>query len=386
MPSSLRNLLALALTGAFFLPASSVPAKASQNPLSFIHADSASPEKIPAYQKRFGRSRPVIVVLAENGGTELTDFAIPYTVLSQSGVAEVFAVATQSGPITMRPALRIQPQLTVDQFDQRFPEGADYLIVPAMVKQDDPKVLAWITQQADKGVTVASICDGALVVANAGLLRDHRATAHWATQSLRAKKYPDTHWLKNIRYVSDGRMVSSAGISASMPISIALVEAIAGRDKADALANKLGVSDWSSKHDSDRFQPRFGKNITAFARTLYLNRWFHSVHRVGVPLSTGVDEIALAFAADAYSRTGRSQAFSVSASDAPVLTQYGLLVLPDSVAGTKNQLPLDRVLPAFDNRPSAQFLDQALSDIAKNFGRMTAYGVALDFEYPGFQP
>ncbi len=386
MPSSLRYLFVLALVGTSFLDASNVLAKESQYPPDAVSNALERPEKIPVYQNRFDRSRPVIVVLGENGGTELTDFVIPYAVLSQSGVAEVFAVATQSGPITMRPALRIQPQMTVDQFDQRFPQGADYLIVPAMVKRDDPKVLAWIIEQAGKGGTVVSICDGALVVANTGLLRDHRATAHWATQSLRAKKYPDTHWLKNIRYVSDGRVVSSAGISASMPISIALVEAIGGQDKADALAYKLGVSDWSSKHDSDRFQPRFGKNITAFARTLYLNRWFHSVHRVGVPLSTGVDEIALAFTADAYSRTGRSQAFAVSASDAPVLTQYGLLVLPDRVAGVKNQLPVDRVLPTFDNKPSAQFLDQALSDIARNFGRMTAYGVALDFEYPGFQP
>ena len=386
MPSSLRYLLALALVGTSFLDASNVLAKESPGLSAAVGNVPERSEKIPAYQKRFDRSRPVIVVLGQNGGTELTDFMIPYAVLSQSGVAEVFAVATQSGPITMRPALRIQPQLTVDQFDQRFPEGADYLIVPAMVKRDDPKVLAWIIEQAGKGSTVVSICDGALVVANTGLLSDHRATAHWATQNLRAKKYPDTHWLNNIRYVSDGRMVSSAGISASMPISIALVEAIAGHDKADALAKNLGVSDWSSKHDSDQFQPKFGKNIAAFSRTLYLNRWFHSLRPVGVPLSPGVDEIALAFVADAYSRTGLSQAFGVSASDAPVLTQYGLLVLPDRVASTKNQLPMDRVLSTFDARPSAQFLDWALSDIARNFGRMTAYGVALDFEYPGFKP
>ena len=380
-----RYFLALTIIGTSLMDAPIVLATEARKLSPVINAISTQPEKIPAYRNRFNRSRPVIVVLGENSGTELTDFVIPYGVLSQSGVAEVFAVAMQPGPMTMRPALRIQPQLTVDQFDRRFPDGADYVIVPAMVKKDDAKVLNWITAQAGKGGTLMSICDGALVLANAGLLRDHRATAHWATQGLRAEKYPDTQWLKNVRYVADGRVVSSAGISASMPVSLALVEAIAGYDVTDALAKKLGVDDWSSRHDSDQFQPKFGVNISAFSRTMLLNRWFHSVRSIGVPLSTGVDEIALAFTADAYSRTGRSQAYSVAVSDAPVMTRHGLVVVPDRVEGAEETLRINSVLPAFSVMPSAQALDQALLGIAKSFGRTTAYGVALDFEYPGFR-
>lgn len=380
-----RNLLALAVIGASFLDAPSVLATENVKYSTATSQSGIDAEKIPAYHDRFHRSRPVIVVLGENSGTELTDFVIPYGVLSQSGVAEVFAVSAQAGPMTMRPALRIQPQLTVEQFDRRFPDGADYVIVPAMVKNDDPIVMAWITAQAGKGGTLMSICDGALVMANAGVLRHHRATAHWATQGLRAEKYPDTQWLKNVRYVSDGRVVSSAGISASMPVSLALVEAIAGFDAADSLAKRLGVDDWSSQHDSDQFQPKFGVNISAFSRTMLLNRWFHSVRNIGVPLTTGIDEIALAFTADAYSRTGRSQAFSVSTSDVPVMTRYGLLVVPDHIEGAKESLRIDNVLPAFAEQPSALALDEALQGIAKSFGRTTAYGVALDFEYPGFR-
>jgi len=385
MQHLVRYFLALTIIGTSLVDAPNVLATQARKLSPVINAISNQAEKIPAYRNRFNRTRPVIVVLGENSGTELTDFVIPYGVLSQSGIAEVFAVAMQPGPITMRPALRIQPQLTVDQFDRRFPDGADYVIVPAMVKNDDPKVLGWITAQAGKGSVLMSICDGALVMANAGLLRDHRATAHWATQGLRAEKYPGTQWLKNVRYVADGRVVSSAGISASMPVSLALVEAIAGYDAAGILAKKLGVDDWSSRHDSDQFQPKFGVNISAFSRTLVLNRWFHSVRNIGVPLSTGVDEIALAFTADAYSRTGRSQAYSVAASDAPVMTRHGLVVLPDRIEGAEKTWRITHVLPAFSVMPSAQALDQALLGIAKIFGRTTAYGVALDFEYPGFR-
>lgn len=339
--------------------------------------------KIAPYHARFGRTQPVIAIIGENSGTELTDYVIPYGVLQQAGVATTITLATQPGPITMRPALRIQPDATVAEFDANYPEGADYVIVPAVVRRNDPALLTWIAAQGAKGGTIVSICDGALVVANTGLLKGHRATAHWATQALRTKAYPDVHWVKNVRYVADGRIVSSAGISASMPVSIALVEAIAGHEQAAALANELGVSDWSTAHNSDVFRPRFGVNLMAFVHTTYSNAHLHPMQSFGVPVAAGVDEIALAITADAYSRTGRSHAYALSASDAPLQTRHGLTVLPDRIVGGAN--PVDRVLPAFDATPSARVLDKALAGIAQRFGRSTAYGVALDFEYPDFR-
>lgn len=346
-------------------------------------AMTSGPSTVPTYHARFGRARPIIAIVAENSGTELTDFVIPYGVLAQSGVGETIAVATRSGAIVMRPALRIQPQATVTEFDARFPQGADYVIVPAVVKRADPVLLAWIAAQGAKGSTVVSICDGALVVANAGLMKGHRATAHWATRALREETYPEITWVDNVRYVADGKIVSSAGISAAIPTSIALVEAIAGRDRATALANELGVLDWSTAHNSDIFRPRLGVNLMAYARTTYTNRLLHSTQSVGVPVAPGVDEIALALTADAYSRTGRSQAYALSVSAAPVMTRHGLTLLPDRIIGEAK--PVDHSLPGFDSTPSALVLDQALAGIAKRFGRSTAYGVALGLEYPGYR-
>lgn len=283
----------------------------------------------------------------------------------------------------MRPALRIQPRATIEEFDALVPDGADYVIVPAVIKHDDPALLAWLGSQRDKGSSIVSICDGALVVANSGLLRGRRATAHWATEGLRAKRYPQTHWERNVRYVADGPIVSSAGISAAIPVSIALVEAIAGHDRAAVLADKLGVADWSPAHNSDAFRPRFGVNLMSFLRTNYSNHWLHRMQHVGVPLATGIDEIALAFTADAWSRTGRSHAMTLAVSDAPVRTLHGLAVIPDRVIGGAD--PVDRNLPPLEAMPSAQALDRALADIARDFGRSTAFGVALDFEYSGFR-
>src|SRR4249919_2459178 len=175
----------------------------------------ASMDRIAPWRSRFGRSRPVVAIIGNNSGTELVDFVIPYAVLMASDAADVVTVATQPGPITMRPALKLQPQTNTHDFNTQYADGADYVIVPAVVDRDDPRLLGWIAGQYRRGATVVSICDGALVVAN-------------------------------------------AGISAAMPTSLALVEAIAGHARAAAVAEQLGVADWSPRHDSDAFQPRFG--------------------------------------------------------------------------------------------------------------------------------
>ena len=135
-------------------------------------------EPIAPYRARFGRQRPIIAIVGVNSGTELTDYVIPYGILRQADLGEVIAVATKPGVMTMRPALHIQPQATIAAFDARFPDGADYVVVPAVVERNDPTLLTWIKQQAAKGGTLVSICDGALVLAQSGVLDGHRATAH----------------------------------------------------------------------------------------------------------------------------------------------------------------------------------------------------------------
>jgi len=350
-------------------------------PLSAI-AGHAAVDRIAPWHSRFGRTRPLVAIIGNNSGTELVDFVVPYGVLMAADAADVVTVAARPGPLTMRPALQLQAQATAREFDARYPDGADYVIVPAVVERDDPLLLGWIAAQYRRGASIVSICDGALVVAGAGISSGHLATAHWATESLRAQHYPDTQWVKDVRYVADGRVVSSAGISAAMPTSLALVEAIAGHARAAAVAHELGIADWGTQHDSDAFQPRLGVNLGAFAATNYTNHWLHRMQRVGVPVAAGIDEIALAITADAYSRTGRSRAYAVAESGQPVTTRHGLLLLPDRVAGAAPAL--DVVLPALEQAPSARVFDTVLASIVTRYGRNTAYGVALDFEYPGF--
>ena len=125
------------------------------------------------------RPRPLIAIVGLNDATETTDYLMPYGILRRADVAEVVALATEPGPVTLYPALTVEPQATVAAFEAQHPDGADYVIVPAMRRDDDPTVLPWLQRQAATGAIVIGVCAGAKVVAEAGLLDGKRATTHW---------------------------------------------------------------------------------------------------------------------------------------------------------------------------------------------------------------
>ena len=83
------------------------------------------------------RQRPVVAVLGLNEGSETTDYLVPFGVLRRSGARRCVRASIRPGPVTLMPSLTIVPDMTAAEFDQRFPEGADYVIVPAMHVADD---------------------------------------------------------------------------------------------------------------------------------------------------------------------------------------------------------------------------------------------------------
>ena len=317
------------------------------------------------------RARPVVAVLGDNRGTEAIDFLIPYGVFKQSGVADVYAVAIRPGPLKLRPALTIKSHLTADELDAKFPDGADYVVVPAMFDHETPEVIKWITSQAAKGATIVAVCSGAEILANAGLLKDRAATTHWASVGIILKTDPTIRWQPHRRYVADRGVVTTTGVTAAMPVSIALVEAIAGRKRAKEVAAHLGVSDWSRRHDSNRFA--LGKGLITGLRNKAAE-W--GKQEIGIPVASGVDDIALGLSADAWSRTYRSQALTV-AQARTVRTLYGLELVVDR----HGRQGIDRMIEPVDGIKPAQMLDRTLGRMSEMYGEETAKLVAVQLEY-----
>jgi putative intracellular protease/amidase len=319
-----------------------------------------------------GRARPLVVVLADNGGTETTDFVIPFGVLKESGAADVLSVSTGPGVVTLMPALRVRADETIAEFDAATPAGADIVVVPAMMNDADPRVIAWVKAQYVKGATLVSICEGARILARAGLLEGKSATTHWSALNDLAAAYPATRWIRDRRYVQDGRIISTTGVTASIPASLALVEAIAGQAVASATAARLGAKDWSDHHVSADFS--LANADLAEGVWNYLAFWRHET--VQAPVWEGIDEIRLALETDTWTRTYRSQVVSTNRNTAEIRSLRGLRLEPDARPSAEGY-----VLPVYPGGP-VMALDGAVNDINHRFGPSTARLVTLGLEYP----
>ncbi len=315
--------------------------------------------------------RPVIAVLAVNDRTEMTDLLLPHAVLKRADVAEVHLVAPRRGVVQLYPALQVDGAIDFVQFAQAHPAGPDYIVVPAMEPEDDPAVTAWLRAQAARGAKVIGVCVGARVLGHAGLLDGRRYSGHWFDRERLAERHPGARHVANQRYVVDGAVATSTGISASLPTMLALIEAIGGTARATAVAHELGVDQWGPAHDSARFGLNFNRRVAYVRQALAFwldERWQVDVH-------DDMDDVALALAADAWARTGRVSVEAANAAGA-VRLRSGLRLLTRAPDGAP-RLHLDAAL-----RPVQQ-LDRTLCEIGERYGTARLERVLLEMEYAG---
>jgi len=328
-----------------------------------------------------GRERAVVAIAALNAGTEVTDFLVPYGILSEAGAA-VIAVAADAGPAAFWPAGRFLPDMDFAAFDAAQPQGADIVIIPAMIERGDAAVLAWLREQAAKGALMVSICEGSQTLAATGLLDGRRATGHFYEEATRVKDFPAVNWQRNIRYVEDEGVISSSGVSASLPVSLMLAERIAGRTRAEEIAAQYGVDDWSAAHDSEAFNIGMREMATATKNLIF--GWPRA--DILIAAQPGVSEVDLAFPLDFAARSWRSEARLYAATD-EVTTKHGLTLLADVTGEAPKRahvirLPGDEGEGALEIENSATLREDMLGWIAAKLGAGTAHFVAVQLEYP----
>ena len=187
-------------------------------------------------------------------GMEVLDFAGPFEVFTtasrlhlrdhpaEAPLFNVVTVGHGGRPVAARGGLTVVPGLaTGDDL------AVDILIVPGGVVDAElgrDETRAWIRSTADRCEVVASVCTGAFLLADAGVLREARATTHWEDlESLKAM-FPDLEVLRDVRWVDNGKVVTSGGISAGIDMSLHLVGRLEGDDLANRTARQMEF-DWS---------------------------------------------------------------------------------------------------------------------------------------------
>lgn len=181
---------------------------------------------------------------------EVLDFSGPFEVFaicskenSDERFFEVCTIAENSQIIRATDGLMVQPQ-----YDFSNAPELDILIVPGgtgaeEIEIHNQRLLDWIRQQSEKVELLASVCTGAFLLAEAGLLKGRRATTHWMYLDRLEREYPSITVERNTRYVDLGSIITSAGISAGIDMSLYIAGRYFGRDTAEYTAKRMEY-DW----------------------------------------------------------------------------------------------------------------------------------------------
>ncbi|GIE86023.1 transcriptional regulator, AraC family with amidase-like domain [Actinoplanes regularis] len=142
------------------------------------------------------------------------------------------------------PRVRTCSGLAIETAALETGDGAiDILLVPGGWGLDDAladrTLVSWIGRAATRSRRVASVCGGAFLLAEAGLLNGRRATTHWVKSAEMARRYPEVVVDPNPIFISDGPFITSAGVSTGIDMSLALVEEDHGAEFALLVARYL---------------------------------------------------------------------------------------------------------------------------------------------------
>ena len=198
-------------------------------------------------------TRPRIAILVFDE-VEVLDFAGPFEVFSalrldeatrreSPSPYEVLVVGVKPGLVHCRGGLRVQPDCTIAELD---PASLDILLVPGgygvRPLLHDAAFLAWLRAAAPQPRRLASVCTGSLLLAEAGQLDGLRATTHWKSLDWMARDWPSDDVQRERHWVIEGRIATSAGISAGMDLALKLIEADFGEALARATAKHMELA------------------------------------------------------------------------------------------------------------------------------------------------
>jgi transcriptional regulator GlxA family with amidase domain len=202
------------------------------------------PRRAPA---RLGRVRTVLIVLFD--GVQSLDVTGPLEVFaaardSQGGHAYQVRTASPGGAqVRTTSGLAITPDDTLGELTGPGQPPPGLLIVPGGegARRRPPELVAWLRGHAREAKRVASVCTGAFLLAEAGLLDGKRVTTHWSRCEALRRQYPAVQVDPDPIFIKDGPIATSAGITAGIDLALALVEDDLGRDAALAVARQLVV-------------------------------------------------------------------------------------------------------------------------------------------------
>jgi len=173
---------------------------------------------------------------------EVLDFCGPFEafgVTGDPGVAHfnVFTVAEEARAVRANTGMLVQPNHTIDDCPPLF-----MLLIPGgrtKVVLDNPRLMAWIADQEPRVEHLVSVCTGAFVLAQLGLLDGLECTTHYGSYDRLQETVPTAVVRRDARVVDNGHIVTGAGVSAGIDLALHMIARLFGMDEARAVATYM---------------------------------------------------------------------------------------------------------------------------------------------------
>lgn len=191
----------------------------------------------------------VAILIYDN--VELLDFAGPLEVFSLAyrdtvKLCNVYTVGLNTELIKSQKILQIKPQYTLDNCP--IP---DIIVLPGgdtrLIRKSE-KLITWLKENIDSIDIALSVCTGVSILGEAGLLENQTATTHKYSIERMSAEYINTKFLANKRFIDNGKIITTAGISAGIDGSLYVVQKLFGKDVTDAIVDWMEYDNW--KHNN----------------------------------------------------------------------------------------------------------------------------------------
>ncbi|TKC20108.1 DJ-1/PfpI family protein [Robertmurraya kyonggiensis] len=316
----------------------------SQSNFLLSYRDTPIPLIKELKKPQYDPKKPTVAVLLGDRMTEAFDFLGPYEVFAMTNSYNVFAVAPDNKVKSLTGGLDIVPHYSFRELKDLLGHSPDIIVVPnirIVDKKSYEPVRKWIQENYTNNNTILSICSGSRNLADAGLLDGKEAAAHWSNIGQRIKDYPSTKWKRDQRYVKDGNIISSAGLSSGIDASLYVISQNLGNSVSQKVAKLLNYPNYSFVNNPKITPYYFGAEDSVFP----LNQAFQwNKYKTGVLLynNMGIGEVASII--DIFGNIGSDKIFTISNSEQPIVTKYGLNLL---ARYSMNNAPrLDRLMLA----------------------------------------
>jgi transcriptional regulator GlxA family with amidase domain len=185
---------------------------------------------------------PKNLAILVHDDVEVLDFCGPFEAFGVTGEAgaahyNVFTVAEESRPVRTNSGMIVQPNHAFEDCPDLF-----MLLVPGGstgVLTENPRVMAWVAEQETKVEHLVSVCTGAYVLAELGLLDGLEATTHFSGYDRLQASAPTAVVRRDLRVADNGHIVTGAGVSAGIDLALHMIARLHGMQEADDVAEYM---------------------------------------------------------------------------------------------------------------------------------------------------